>query len=273
MYIDACYYFERYHSDQCAKSVELLDSNAVWLLKHRGESATKEYLKDEILTRVVGFGWGDFKCAWSSSKEVSVGTVATLQAHARKVIEAEADRTIPAEAHCAVLQRKTLPQLGQPTIKVEQLDSRSSDDVDSLKAAAAEERARREANGIGDSVQNRQPVQPPPFDDSLVGKHLEVRCKVDVMDPVTERLTGETDWVWWACEVLRVSDGHVAKIGARGHALKAVHPAGHVLLRWEANAKMGECEVSESWMGLLPSKWNCDLVNSWRRDPDYGPWS
>ena len=86
-------------------------------------------------------------------------------------------------------RRKTLPQLGQPSVKVEQLDTRANDDIESLKAAAAEERARREASGIGDSVQNRQPVQPPPFDVALVGRHLEVRTKLDVLDPVTRQAT------------------------------------------------------------------------------------
>ena len=48
--------------------------------------------------------------------------------------------------------------------------------------------------------------------------------------------------------------------------MKGTHPAGHVLLRWEANAQLGEDEESESWMGLLPSKWNTDQVYAWRRD-------
>ena len=31
------------------------------VVKHRGEARQIEYLKDEILTRVVGFGWGEYK--------------------------------------------------------------------------------------------------------------------------------------------------------------------------------------------------------------------
>merc|ERR1712087_247790 len=41
----------------------------------------------------------------------------------------------------------------------------------------------------------------------------------------------------------------------------------------ERNAKLGEEEETESWMGLLPSKWNTDQIYAWRRDPDYGMWS
>ena len=75
------------------------------------------YLKDEILTRVVGFGWADLKCAWSSSKDARVGSTATLTAHAIKCIKAEETRPVPVSPHCAVLERKSLPQLGSPSLQ------------------------------------------------------------------------------------------------------------------------------------------------------------
>ena len=103
-----------------------------------------------------------------------MGSLATLTAHALKIIKEERQRQIPTEPHCPQLQRKTLPQLGSPTIKVEELDARGDDDAASLKAAAAAERARREADGVGDRVQNRQPIQPPDFDDNLVGKQTNI---------------------------------------------------------------------------------------------------
>ena len=43
--------------------------------------------------------------------------------------------------------------------------------------------------------------------------------------------------------------------------------------RSEANTKLDEPEETESWMGLLPSKWNSNQINAWRRDPDFGMWS
>ena len=202
-----------------------------------------------------------------------MGSIPSLTAHALVILEEEKKRDIPSEPHCPQLQRKTLPQLGHATVKVEELNARGSDNVASLKAAAQEERARREADGIGDRVQNRQPIQPPPFDANLVGKHLEVRYKLDIIDKHSGQPTGEVQFVWWSCEVMRVSDGTVHKVGARGKVIKGTHPAGHVLLRWEANASLGEKEESESWMGLLPSKWNTDQCYAWRRDPDYGMWS
>ena len=98
--------------------------------------------------------------------------------------------------------------------------------------------------------------------------------KVDIVDQETEEPTGEVEFVWWSAEVLRVSDGSIRKVGQRGKQLKSCHPAGHVLLKgWEANEALGWGEESESWMGLLPSKWNSDQIYAWRRDPDFGMWA
>ena len=99
-----------------------------------------------------------------------------------------------------------------------------------------------------------------------------MRYKYAIIDPVTKEPTGEDAFLWCAAQVMQVSDGSLLKKGKKGQALKSKHPAGHALLRWEANAAMGEDEESESWMGLLPSKWNTDQLYAWRRDPDYGMW-
>ena len=271
IYIDAQYYFEMYNSDARSRSAMEVHSN-ITFLKKTSEARVLNYLKDQILMRVVGLGWGEFKCAWSSSTDASVGTIKTLTEHLLKILEAEATKVPPAEAACPQLKRKTLPQLGRATVKVEQLDSKGSDDVNNLKAAAEEERLRREAAGIGDRVQNLQPIQPPAFDEDFIGKHIEVRYKYAIIDPVTKEPTGEDAFLWCAAQVMQVSDGSLLKKGKKGQALKSKHPAGHALLRWEANAAMGEDEESESWMGLLPSKWNTDQLYAWRRDPDYGMW-
>ena len=171
------------------------------------------YLKEQILIRVVGLGWGEYKCAWSSSTDPSVGTVKTLTAHMLKILEAEAEAVIPTEPACPQLQRKTLPQLGCVTVKVEQLDAKGSDNLNSLKEAARVERERREAAGIGDRVQNLQPVQPPAFDKELIGKHIEVRYKYGVIDPETKVPTGEDAFIWCAAQVMQVSDGSLLKKG------------------------------------------------------------
>ena len=61
IYIDAAYYFEMYHSEACAKTAAALKADLKWLKENRGEARQLAYLKDQILIRVVGFGWGEFK--------------------------------------------------------------------------------------------------------------------------------------------------------------------------------------------------------------------
>ena len=168
----------------------------MWVKGNKSESAQKEWLKDQILTRVLGFGWSDCKCAWSSKDDPCVGSVPTLIAHLRKIVAAEATRPVPNEAHCPVLKRKTLPQLGDPSIKVEELDARAGDSMSAFKAAAVRERERREAAGIGDAWQNAQQTRPPEFS-SLKDKQLEVRYKYELPG-------GETAWLWCPCKVLQV---------------------------------------------------------------------
>ena len=73
--------------------------------------------------------------AWSSKADPEIGSLKTLTAHALKMIKEETTREIPSEAHCPQLQRKTLPQLGSPTVKVEELDSKGSDNLASLKGS------------------------------------------------------------------------------------------------------------------------------------------
>ena len=94
-----------------------------------------------------------------------------------------------------------------------------------------------------------------------------------MLDPETHKATGESAFVWCSCEVLRISDGTVAKLGRNGEPLKSKHPAGHVLVRWEENTAIGDDGKGEGWIGLLPSKWNTDQAFAWRCDPDFGVWS
>ena len=79
-----------------------------------------------------------------------------------------------------MLKRKTLPQLGEPTIKVEEIDAGAGTEMTAFIAAAIREKAEREACGVGDKWQNAQPTIPPAFDAALVGKQLEVRYKYDL---------------------------------------------------------------------------------------------
>ena len=111
-----------------------------------------------------------------------------------------------------------------------------------VKAEAA--RQRRVEAGISDPVENMQPVKSPAFDQSLVGKWLEVRWKY------TNKDTGEPEYIWSTGKVVRVADGLADKRSARA---KKILPAGALLWAWEADADFEE-KAGEQWLILLPDK-------------------
>ena len=213
----------------------------------------------------MGFGWEDFEVAWSSKSDASIGTVKHLIEHLKLILEAEATREIPEAPHCRAPKRKKVAQLGGQTHKAEELDSNATAGLADLQAAAVAERERREGEGIGDSYQTRQPTRPPALDSSLVGKRLEVRYPVQVEDADGE-LTGERDFVWWPCEVLRVSDGSVPKVGRQGKELKSCQPKGALLLRWAAVKQLRWGHVTDEWFVPCPGKWKSDQMYAWRYD-------
>ena len=126
-----------------------------------------------------------------------------------------------------------------------------------LERKAAEAMARRVADGTADDVEALQPAEAPAFDQSLVGKWLEVRWRY------TNKDTGEYEYIWSPGKVVRVADGCSDKKTARG---KKLLPAGAVLWAWEADPDFDE-PAGEQWLTLLPAKFNEQVWYGWRLDP------
>ncbi|KAL1524416.1 hypothetical protein AB1Y20_019311 [Prymnesium parvum] len=125
---------------------------------------------------------------------------------------------------------------------------------------AEREMERRVAAGIADHVERLQPVNPPPFDQTLVGKRLEVLWKYFTQG------SNEPHYIWCTGRVLRVADGLSDKRSPRA---RSILPGGAVLWAWDADAEFDEV-AGEQWLILLPSKWNPTThkqVYSWRYDP------
>ena len=97
----------------------------------------------------------------------------------------------------------------------------------------------------------------PAFDQSLVGKWLEVRWKY------TNKDTEEPEYIWSTGKVTRVADGLTDKKSAKA---KKILPAGALLWAWEADADFEE-KAGEQWLILLPDKWNRQVQYGWRYDP------
>lgn len=84
-----------------------------------------DFLRLQIDMRVIGLGFVEFKTAWSSSSDPTVGTVEDLSAQLRDIIIDEEDRRVcnelPDAAVVPVMKRKTFKELGTPTAQAEAL--------------------------------------------------------------------------------------------------------------------------------------------------------
>ena len=122
------------------------------------------------------------------------------------------------------------------------------------------EMARRVEAGISDPVEWAQPTEAPPFDQSLVGKRIEVLWRY------FEKGADKQHLIWSSGRVVRIADGLTDKRSAKA---RTVMPGGAVLWAWDADPEFEEV-AGEQWLVLLPKKWNPktqEQVYSWRYDP------
>ena len=129
--------------------------------------------------RVLGLGWTQFATRWSSQSDTKIGTVE----HLRKLL---VDDILPEEMAMARLKKlpteaapphhaaKELVQLGTADADALEIASKALFSAEELKIKAEAAVKRRETAGISDSVERMQPLDAPPFNQSLVGKRMEV---------------------------------------------------------------------------------------------------
>eukprot|EP00966_Prymnesium_polylepis_P134088 3099558-Prymnesium_polylepis.1 len=243
----------------------LLDANG----RAKPEAQQLEYLRTQIEMRVLGLGWTQYATRWSSSSDSRIGTVAHLQALLEEIIEEErargrlpagSERGLPTEAAPPQGEWRSGKQLGTLDADAQEIRSRARFSSEELRQKAEAAKQRREATGISDSVEARQPQEAPAFDQELVGKRLEVLWKYLAKD------TGEAHMIWCTGRVVRVADGLTDKRSPRA---RKILPAGAVLWAWDSDPNFDE-QAGEQWLILLPQKWNPTThkqVYSWRYDP------
>ncbi len=255
LYIDALYYHEMFHSPACWKKATDVNRG---LRKLTSKSAKLEAVKENIRMRVVGLGWDDCRTAWSKNgKEY---TPDELAQHLKNIIRDTRNRKIPKNAPVVLPMRKELPVLGTQTSDVVAIDAARLATSDEFEANARRIRDDREANGIGDSCGNKQPMSAPNVDDELIGKRLEVCVEYELLNEIGTELR------WCPGEVTLVSDGTniVKPDSVTGRAFYKKGEA--VMMRWEANEKCNEPET-ESSQKLAKNKWNPrgqHTADSWR---------
>ena len=236
-----------------------------------------DWLREQIEMRVIGLGFDEFKPAWSSSKDESIGTIDDLIELLRLILLEENQRRqeLPQAAVVPQMRRKTFKELGTPTVQAQALD----DKVLVLPAAELLERARAERErlveaGEIDVVADNQPEESPPCDDSLPGTGLEVRWRYWVPVTEEERAAGDKRKkravdIWCECEVVQVANGKTdtgllnAMQPEQPPKCKKLLDAGAVRLKWPADAAREEPE-SYTWCILTKANWNEESVLGWR---------
>ena len=243
---------------QRADSIEEVDA---WMVD-RPEVQKLEFLRKQIEMRVLGCGWTQFATRWSSSSDISIGTVEHLRELLDEIIMEERTlkrlKRLPTEAaHPQYLSRDSL-QLGTPDEDVLEVESRALFSATELERKTELALQRRREAGISDDVEDLQPLQAPAFDETLVGRQIEVLWKYFNKD------NGDKPVLIWATgRVSRIADGLTSK---RTKRAKTVLPAGALLWEWDADPEFDE-KAGEQWLILQPKKWNKQSHYGWRFDP------
>ena len=204
--------FEMYR-DRGAKTVGAMHKT---LRQLKSSNAKLVYLKEQILIRVVGFGWHQFATQWSSVKDPYVGTEPHLTAHLSSVLQYELSNGAPDAAYVPQLVSRRVKQLGTPTEQRIEFNTSLQVSEAQRQQHVAAARARRD-EATGGSTAHLQPHVAPP---------LEIGMKLEIKKPYW---TGrEKHMHWFACTILRLSDGKT-KFGRQKKAMEK----GFGLVRWD----------------------------------------
>ena len=246
---------------------EVVRTDAKWAAFSKGkpESELLMFLRKQIEMRVIGCGLTQFTTRWSSNKDAKIGTVSHLRSLVGEILEHEATarrmKELPEEAALPQQVSRDLGRLGAIDEDALEIEKRALFSAEELNAKAEQEVQRRIAAGISDSVEDLNGGinggVAPPFDQSLVGKRLEV------LWPYSDKDSGKRVLIWASGRVTRVADGLTDKRSPRA---QTVLPAGMVLWTWDADPEFDEA-AGEKWLALLPKKWNKQQLYSWRYDP------
>jgi hypothetical protein len=234
-----------------------------------------DYLREQIDMRVIGLGFVEFKTAWSSSNDETVGTVDDLTAQLHDILVEERERRdcseLPAVAVVPVMKRKTFRALGDPTVQAGQL-------ADCIKAVPGEEllllaeqrRMELEEAGEVDRLGDNMFENAPPLDDEVVGTQLEVCWRYWRAPTAEEIAKGERRKkigvkIWCEGEITHVANGTTTRENPESARCKKLAKAGAVRIRWPEDLSRDVPEpVSYTWHILQDETWNADVHLGWR---------
>ena len=266
VHIDVIYYHEMYNYPVCWRTASDVDEALADL---PSKSAKLHALKENIRIRVVGFAWSQFHHPWS--KNGREYTTNELALHLKKIIAAESSLVIPKEPPIQIPQRKALVQLGTQSLDLKALDDKFSADSSGFHDAALSKIEEREAKGEGDRRMEFQDFRVPDIS-TLIGKKIDVLCEYDLDSDLDEELDADlegetvpketTAMRWCQGMVIDVLDGKNMFKGNNGSRRK-YKPGEAVMVLWDAIPELDQ-PPCESAQVLLRSKWNKQVIGSWR---------
>ena len=272
-YALALSFFDRWKS----QGVEFYDASGHYVPDLRLASMSNQekldWLREQIEMRVIGLGFVEFKTPWSSSADDTVGTVEDLSILLKEILGYEnsmrIDGELPTAAAVPIMKRKSFKELGTPTVQANEL----AGTIKELSAAELLEKAqqrRRELEEAGEidcvgDLQRKGVEGAPPFDDSLVGKWLEIRWTYWRKVTEEEKAAGEKRSrigvpIWCEGEVVQIANGTTDKESARCKNKLAKNA---VRIRWPKDDARKEPE-SFVWSILKPEDWNREVRLGWR---------
>jgi hypothetical protein len=234
-----------------------------------------DYLREQIDMRVIGLGFVEFKTAWSSAKEETVGSVSDLMAVLHEILMEEHDRAVcgelPKVAAVPVMKRKSYKELGDPTVQAGQLDSCIKElSPEELLKLAEQRREELEVAGEIDRLGDVMDELPPLINDSIVGTHLEVCWRYWRKPTAAEIAKGEKRKkigvpIWCEGEIVLVANGTTTKETPDSARCKKLAQAGAVRIRWPEDLDREVPEPEQfTWHILQEATWNQDVHLGWR---------
>jgi hypothetical protein len=254
-YIDRMLYRQMYDSDACWKTARDVDSG---IKKLKYQKDKKSSLKDNIMIRIKGLGWGDdldYKAQWSSGGVTK--SVLDLAKELKDIIKRAKHMKlkIPDNAAMPVPQRKAMPILGQLSNQVRDLDAKEIENKDEFHNNAVEKMKALQCDHV------MQDPNPPPVDESLVGFRIEMCFEFDIDDEGKEK-----DYRWCTGVVERVSDGTWVIPTPSGRGRKCYEENGAIEVFWDAVADCNDMPACRTITPISERKWNKEGVGAWRKD-------